>query len=52
MIGLLQELYDLSDTYIFVAMVAISFVIHIISLEKWFHNRVRDERLLEMIQSL
>ena len=47
--GFLQELYVLPGTYIFVAMVAISFVIHIISLKKWLDNKVKDEKLEEMI---
>ena len=34
------------------AIAAISFVLHIISLKKWFDNRVKNEKLLEMIQFL
>lgn len=43
---------DLLGTYIFVVMVVISFVLHIISLKKWFDNRLKNEKLLEMIESL
>ena len=50
--GILQELYDLPCTYIFVAMVAISFDLHIKFLKKWFDNRANSGQCSEIIQSL
>lgn len=50
--GILQELPELPCTHIFVIMATISFVLHIISLKKWFDNRVKNEKLLGWIQSL
>lgn len=49
--GILQNLYDLPGIYFFVANVAISFVLHIMFLMKEFDNRVRNKKLLGIIQS-
>lgn len=49
---ILQKLYELPCTYIFVIMAAITFVLHIISLKKWFDDRVKNKKLLERMQSL
>ena len=49
--GVLGEVYDLPGTYAFLAIAAISLIIHIISLKKWFDNRLKNEKCLEMIQT-
>ena len=49
---ILGEVYDVTGVYTLLVTVAISLIIHIISLKKRFDNRAKNERLLEMIQTL
>lgn len=48
---ILQEICDVSSVSIFVIM-GLNLVLHIMSLKKWFQNRVKNEINLEMVQSL
>ena len=49
--GILQGLYDFSDTSNFLVL-GLSFVLPILFLKRCFDTRVRNEAILEMIQSL
>ena len=50
--GILRKVYYLPETYIFLAIAAISLIISIICLKTWFDNRVKNEKSLKMIQTL
>ena len=49
---ILGEVYVLTGVYTLLVTDAISLILHIISLKKGFDNRAKNERLLEMIQTL
>lgn len=50
--GISKEICDLPEMYTCLAIVTISLVIHIIFLKKWPDNRAKNEKLMEMIQTL